>query len=832
MAKARSASRNPAGAKAATNGSVRRGGRASLHERRLALLAELGQFALSGLDLTSIMEKALAATAEGLEVQDCAIGEVLPNGKALVLRATRGRANGGRVDESAAASVYSLVDGTFVDFVLNTDAPVVVGDLGEETRFRVRQSQLDSGIVSRVATVIQGLAQPYGLLGASSNEVDKFSAEDAHFLQAIANILGDAVRHHRSGEEADLLMTLTQVISNAEDFNAALRAAVERVGRSGNWAYGEAWVPDEKANLLRCSKPWSVNVEALADFRQLSERLTCPLDPADYCLPGRIWSSRKPEWIVDVSIAGKGLFTRAPEAAEAGLKAALGVPVCHGNEVVAILVFLSSHARREDGQHVELVSTVASHLASLLKRRLAEQRLQESNATNMALVSGIPDMLFRMARDGMFLDFVPGTMAAPPVDPEKFLGKRVSDVLPEPQASRFMHAIERVLAAGGTQQLAYELDYEGKVHYYEARLSRCAPDEALLMVRDVTEQHETEQALRESEEHYRSLFMKTPIMLHSIAEDGRLLAVNERWLEVLGYTEEEVLGRKSVEFLTEESRETAAVNLPKFWKEGSAHDVPYQLVKKNGEIVDVQLSAVVERDAEGNSTHQFAVLNDVTEHKKADEALRETEEWLKLAQDAGRIGTYDWDIEKATGKCSAQYFRLFGMDPSPSVSLEEFIERIHEDDLKRVEEKVANSLEHGAPDAADYRVRWPDGSTHWISDRAKLVKSDEGRPVRFLGAITDFTERKRLEKELQQAREELEGRVERQMVRGNPYRLTFREFTVLHHVADGDADKEIAAKLGISPLTVHKHVSNLLAKMDASSRTEAGTRAVREGLLA
>ena len=996
MAKTKSVSRSAAGAqpapaKPATNGSARRGGQAPLHERRLASLAELGQLAMSGHDLASIMEKALAATAEGLEVQGCAIGEVLPNGKDLILRVTRGRA-----DERAAASVYSVVDDTFAAFVLNAKAPVLVGDLREETRFRVRQSQLDSGIVSRVATVIQGLGQPYGLLGASSDEVDKFSAADAHFLQAIANILGDAVRHHRSGEESDLLMTLTQVISNAEDFNAALRATVEQVGRSGNWAYGEAWVPDGKANLLRCSKPWSVNVEALADFRQLSEGLTCPMDPMDYSLPARIWSSKKPEWIVDVSIVDKGLFARAPEASEAGLKAALGMPVCYGNEVVAILIFLSNHVRQEDRRHVELVSTVASQLASLLKRRLAEERLQKSNATNKALLSAIPDMLFRMARDGTCLEFVPDTKGALAVDPEELVGKKVLAVLPQPQASLFMRAIDRVIGAGGTEQLEYELDYGGTVHHYQARLSRCAPDEALLMVRDITEQHETELALRESDERYRHLFEKTPAMLHYIAEDGSLLAVSERWLEVLGYTEEEVLGRKSIEFLTEESRVDAVVNLARLRKEGTLRDVPYQFVKKNGEIIDVLLSALVQRDAEGKITHQVAVLNDITERKKAGEtrwendqryralfdhsldavyvhdlkgnfldandaalsllgysrdeisglsfadllddsrlpaalttlqeilknghqarpstiklnrkdgslvivesvsatiteggrpvailgiarditerrraeaalqrahdelelrvdertaelhdvneslhheienreeahnALRESEEWRKLAQDAGGIGTYDWDIEKNTAKCSAQYFRLFGLDPSLNVSLEEFMEHVHEDDAERVREEVNNTLEHGAPYAADYRVRWPDGSIHWISDRAKLVKNDEGRPVRFLGAITDFTERRRLEDELQQTREELEGKVEREMVRGNPYRLTFREFTVLHHVIDGDTDKGIAAKLGISPLTVHKHVSNLLAKMDASSRTEAGTRAVREGLL-
>ena len=88
-----------------------------------------------------------------------------------------------------------------------------------------------------------------------------------------------------------------------------------------------------------------------------------------------------------------------------------------------------------------------------------------------------------------------------------------------------------------------------------------------------------------------------------------------------------------------------------------------------------------------------------------------------------------------------------------------------------------------------------------------------------------------MEETLEQMREELEAKVERQLGRKNLYGLTFRELTVLHLVAAGRADKEIAGELGISPLTVHKHVANVLAKMGASSRTEAGVRALREGLV-
>ena len=95
----------------------------------------------------------------------------------------------------------------------------------------------------------------------------------------------------------------------------------------------------------------------------------------------------------------------------------------------------------------------------------------------------------------------------------------------------------------------------------------------------------------------------------------------------------------------------------------------------------------------------------------------------------------------------------------------------------------------------------------------------------------DITERRRTEEALQAAREELESRVEMALAHTNPYDLTFRQLTVLHLVAQGKSDREIGLALGISPLTVNTHVSRALKKMGASSRTEAGVRALREGLI-
>jgi DNA-binding NarL/FixJ family response regulator len=80
-------------------------------------------------------------------------------------------------------------------------------------------------------------------------------------------------------------------------------------------------------------------------------------------------------------------------------------------------------------------------------------------------------------------------------------------------------------------------------------------------------------------------------------------------------------------------------------------------------------------------------------------------------------------------------------------------------------------------------------------------------------------------------RDELETLTERRMYAHNPYKLTFREFTVVAFVAGGAGDKQIATELGISVFTVGKHVSNIPAKMSVASRAEASVRAIQEHLL-
>ena len=155
---------------------------------------------------------------------------------------------------------------------------------------------------------------------------------------------------------------------------------------------------------------------------------------------------------------------------------------------------------------------------------------------------------------------------------------------------------------------------------------------------EITRRRVAEQELRRGEERYRRLYHKTPALLHSIDPQGRLMNISDFWAEAMGYDPQEVIGHRLTDFLTPESRRHAESEvLPRFFQTGDAHDIAYQFVKKNGELADVLLSAIAERDDEGNFVNSLAVLVDVT-------ALKRTEDQLRQAQ--AKLSEYSRDLER------------------------------------------------------------------------------------------------------------------------------------------------------------------------------------------
>jgi len=270
------------------------------------------------------------------------------------------------------------------------------------------------------------------------------------------------------------------------------------------------------------------------------------------------------------------------------------------------------------------------------------------------------------------------------------------------------------------------------------------------VITDISERHKSEMALKKSEEKYRRLYNETPVLLHSIDRNGIVVEVNDHWLTTMGYERKEVIGRKVTDFFTAASRTYAReVIQPEFFRTGVARDVAYQFVRRNGDVLDVLLSATAERDAAGAIVRSQAVIVDITERKQAESALRENQARLDLALQSAHMGVWRWELGENRRYFDELTCRLLGIEAATFTGAEdEFFQAVHPEDREKVKAAIGRTLAQDAPYEPSYRVAWPDGSVRHITARGRLVRDDRGRSVRINGILWDVTEQRLLEQEL------------------------------------------------------------------------------------
>ncbi len=160
-----------------------------------ALVAELGQSALTGIDLPTLMHNAVSLIAQTLEVEYCKVLELLPDGKEMILRAVFG---------CPADAVNHITVGAGLDsqagYTLVSDEPVVVEDLRTETRFSGPPLLHQLGVISGMSVIISGKPHHYGVLEVHSTQLRTFTSDDVHFVQGVANVLALAIERKRIEE--------------------------------------------------------------------------------------------------------------------------------------------------------------------------------------------------------------------------------------------------------------------------------------------------------------------------------------------------------------------------------------------------------------------------------------------------------------------------------------------------------------------------------------------------------------------------------------------------------------------------------------------------------
>ena len=268
---------------------------------------------------------------------------------------------------------------------------------------------------------------------------------------------------------------------------------------------------------------------------------------------------------------------------------------------------------------------------------------------------------------------------------------------------------------------------------------------------DVTQRMVAEKAMRTTEAHNRQV-LDSAIDYAIIAFDlaGRVTRWNEGAHRILGWTEEEMLGQDCARIFTPEDRaalrEESEMALALLTGVGS--DERWHM-RKSGERFWANGEMTPIRDDSGCATGFVKVLRDRTEQHRAAQALRESDERLRRAQEAGGVGTFTFDLSSRLLSGTPEFYRIFGVPDADEVRVGVFEDMVMPED-REIRARAA------APDAGnasvEYRIRRAgDGELRWIARKADFERDAQGRALRMLGVVQDVTERKTAQRALEES---------------------------------------------------------------------------------
>ncbi len=175
-------------------------------------------------------------------------------------------------------------------------------------------------------------------------------------------------------------------------------------------------------------------------------------------------------------------------------------------------------------------------------------------------------------------------------------------------------------------------------------------------------------------------------------------------------------------------------------------------LRKDGRLVPVSLTISPIKDESGRVIGASKIARDITARRQSEQALRESEQRLRLALAAGQMGTWEWSLETNKVVWSPSLEAIHGLQPgSFAGTFEAYAEDIHPDDRDKVRNSITRALESGSDHHLEYRIIWPDGSLHWVEARGKVFRNDAAVPVRMTGVCIDVTDRKQAEEALRES---------------------------------------------------------------------------------
>lgn len=359
------------------------------------------------------------------------------------------------------------LEGSQTLHVAQTGTTLVRNDVAADQHFRQFRGDpnfLESGMRSIIMTPLISKGQVVGTMSLRNRRVDAYGSRDQAIMERLALQIAPAIENARLYEETKRTA-------------AALRESEEMFRQMAETIQDVFYVADVKHQRMLYVSPM---------YEQVWGR-TCE---SLYQDPRSFLESVHPEDRQRIQT----FHDEASLERETSVKYRIVLP-----DKSIRWVWSRTFPIKDESGEVQLRTGV---IRDITLQEQAEQELRDSETRNRAFLNALPDLMFRIARDGTYLDFK-GAEADTYVSPDNFIGKKIADFMPKDLTRVLMECIDRVLSTGEAETVEYELPIGGEDRTYEARITVSGEDEVLAIARDITEQKRAQQELREREERSR-----------------------------------------------------------------------------------------------------------------------------------------------------------------------------------------------------------------------------------------------------------------------------------------------------------------------------------------
>lgn len=256
------------------------------------------------------------------------------------------------------------------------------------------------------------------------------------------------------------------------------------------------------------------------------------------------------------------------------------------------------------------------------------------------------------------------------------------------------------------------------------------------------ERNRTEEALRASEQHFRAAFNQAAVGMAVANLSGRFEELNDRFVELLGYSREELLSRGFAEITHPEDLDRTNENVRRLLA-GEFKDFTYEkrFVRKDGDVIWALTSVTLLVDKAGKPDRFIGVLEDISIQKETEERLREGTERLQLALSAGRLGDWNWDAKTDLVTFGVATAQIFGLTSDLSITWEQMRSLLHPADRERSRLAMDQALKSRSDYDIEYRIRHASGY-RWLAARGRGVYASDGSVLGMNGVVQDISDRK------------------------------------------------------------------------------------------